>query len=263
MYKFSFEKPSDTETDEDVVIHNLRTADDAHNLQYFTMSQLGWFKLYNNNTTYYDFEIFLRENNFNTHLFAHKLSVDVEKKDKFHLAYPNTKIDDEINKQLKYECFYSCRPKKYALDEVLQNWKSYEENLNALKISGHICISDESKKDIFTKKDIIFSENEINVSELIGENKLKIIAKYVSIQDSLNDIISDIKERTGKTPSPKLIAMHQDGSPIYALVVDKQIMSNIGYCIRYVKNDDGKDEQAISLFNLNNLYDNMNEAHTC
>lgn len=241
MYKFSFEEPKENETDEDIVMHNMKIADDIHNYEYFHMSQIGWFKLsQNKNANYYHLEIFLRENNFNTYLCARTPKTIHNN----NLMYPNSEPGDEINKKIIYDCVYSCKPQKYALTEVLQNWKTYEENLDALKLAGFI----KSELD--------------DIGKLITENKLKIIAKYVSIHETLEELITDIKERHGKRPAHELVATLPDGSSVYALMVYKKIVCNIGYCVHNTTHNDKKYdeniEKSISLVNLNEILNKKN-----
>lgn len=256
MYNFTFEKPKEDETEEDIVMHNLKVSDELFVLEYFIMSQAGWFNLQKNkdaNANYYNFEKFLRDNNFNTHLFARKPGLKLNKE--VNLLYPNTKSDNEKNKEIKYECIYSCRPKKQALEDVLKNWKSYEENLEALKISGFLSINSES--DICTNDNSdsikLLPKNEIDNSQLIGKNKLKIIATYVSIQETLSDVIKNIKKETGKDPTQELFAMYPDGSPVFGFVVNNEIVSNIGYSIHYVEKSKNVIEKAISIVDLTKI----------
>ena len=111
--------------------------------------------------------------------------------------------------------------------------------MEALKLSGHIVLNEAET----SKEDKILSNDEQNVSELLGQNKLKIIAKYVTIQETLNEIIDDIKTKLKKGPSHELIAMYSDESPIFGFVVDEKLVSDIGYRVYYTTNKDGKSLQ--------------------
>jgi hypothetical protein len=107
-------------------------------------------------------------------------------------------------------------------------------------------------KNILPEKYVEFSDHEVNIGELIGQNKVKITVKYVPCQDVIDEIIAKIKKQTGKTPSHCIIAMRSDGAPIFALDIDGEIASDIGYSV-HCKSSDGGIEQYMTLVNLNTL----------
>ena len=182
-----------------------------------------------------DLEKLFRKLDCNTHIIAKSPSI-----------YKNTKLIDPIdrnnedrNKQLKYEGIYSCRPKEYALKELLDSWKSYEENFSELKFCGVINIDNDidmkNIKELNKEKIEIFDDNKKTDIQLIIENKLLIIVEKISTEDYLKDIIKDIKNIYGKEPEEKLIGMKYDGSPIFAFIIDKKIVSDIGFSITHDK----------------------------
>nr|QBK85822.1 MAG: hypothetical protein LCMAC101_04170 [Marseillevirus LCMAC101] len=232
MYQFQFEGPKPAEIEDEIVMHNLKEADKAHNLKYFMMSATGWFQLLQNkNANHYDFELFLRKNNFDTHLFAYERQLP----DGMYLIYPNTKKEDEINKKIKYECFYSCRPPPHASKEVLSNWKSHENNLNALRISGMVVVDDMTNFKQ-SDNDVALTDKELDKSGLLSKNKIKLFATFVQSEIVIFQIVESIKREQSVDPDHRLIAMNYDGSPIIGLFVGDTLMSETGYMVSHDQN---------------------------
>lgn len=109
----------------DICWNNLKEADTNYCLEIFCAAAEGWSKL-NPTKNYQDFEKELRDKNFNTYLIAGKPKI-----------YPGLKLLNLQNNQIcQYECIYSCRPKSFALQELLEHWPTYKENFNNLSNSG-------------------------------------------------------------------------------------------------------------------------------
>lgn len=234
MYKFKYIKPDDKMTPEEIAIHNIKSVDPTFKLDLIIASSNGW-----QNATkkgnYEDLEKLFRKLNCNTHIIAKSPFISKNTK----LIDPIDRNNEDRNKQLKYEGIYSCRQKEYALKELLDNWKSYEENFSELKFCGVITIdNDNDMKNIMElnkEKIEVFDDNKKTDIQLITENKLLIIVEKISTEDYLKDIIKDIKNIYGKEPEEKLIGMKYDGSPIFAFIIDKKIVSDIGFSITHDK----------------------------
>jgi hypothetical protein len=113
---------------EALVLNNLQIVDQLFHVELMAAAALAWFKC-NRGKNYVNLERFLREHRLNTHLFANKTRMggDVV------LHVPEQK---EQRADLEYECWFSCRPRQVALEEVLKHWPSYESNLIALERAG-------------------------------------------------------------------------------------------------------------------------------
>lgn len=164
MYTYSYVPISPGEDVTEIMWHNLKEADNAYNLEYFIAASLSFLQLYPEKN-YQDLEVLLRKKDFNTHLFAIK-----PKKGSF-----LKKVGKGPNPI--YECFYSCRPKNIALQEVLSNSGTYESNFDKLQYAGNLTgfNVDEKSKDIH-----IFDSEQKNIMDLITDNKIKIQSKDIS-----------------------------------------------------------------------------------
>lgn len=228
MQKINFTDPIPSETPEMVVWHNLHECDVNHNLGYFVASSMGWFKLYPT-ASLQDFERELRQRDYNTHLFGKKPLDEMVQKGNYIIKSPNK--SDETLKQ--YECIYSCRPKQYAIEEVLTNWKSYEESFEKLAETGFITVIDmkkEKKEDIQVGDEHlhILNDSERTKNNFISDNTKKINFITISINDYLSDLIKSITTKFGKAPEQKLVGLTRNGGGIMGLFIDDELVSDIG-----------------------------------
>ena len=70
-------------------------------------------------------ESLFRRLDCDSHVIAKKFVPDTN--DKLSLIRPSFCGDEDIP-ELMYQVFISCRPKKLALEELLDSWSTYEEN---------------------------------------------------------------------------------------------------------------------------------------
>ena len=239
MYKIEYSEPSETETAADIVLHNLKKADEQLDLKMFAGSQAGYFEL---NPTHgmQDLEIYLRNNNFGSHLIASPVSDILTN---YTLGFYNKK-DDPV--EYKYEAIISCRPKEYAVAELLRAWPSYEKNFEELKYAAFVIVNDESETNA-TSTDKLRLIDKNDPMHRLRHNKTKISYVNMSTAEALHDVCEDIKKSTGKEPTTAVIAMRN--GPIMAFVVDGKIMSSIGMEITH----DSGGKQIINLVDLNRL----------
>lgn len=153
----------------EVMYNNLRIADSLLNLKLFLCARSAYFEIFPEKN-YQDLEVYLRHNNFNIYLIARSVNLPFEYQiKKFNL--PNLRCE--------YECISSCRPHPYAMIELEQNWRSYNENFEALKKAGDVCISNESSLDGYNPEEdniqIFKNNNEKKMMEFVSKNKVRII----------------------------------------------------------------------------------------
>lgn len=175
MYNYIYKSVTSEDMPNDVAFHNMEQADNMLNLDIFISAALGYFNT-NSNKTFYDLENELRKKNFNTHLIACKSYLPKG----YILCIPNTDLDIKC----KYECIFSCRPNKYAFQEVLQNWNTYEENLEALKSSGIISVNNYSniENEISAK---LLQPSIKDIMNNISKNKIKVFPEEININQIL------------------------------------------------------------------------------
>jgi len=153
--------------------HNLKVADSVFHLPLFCVAARGWINAHDGKKNFQDLEKFLRSSNLNTHIIAHPPTTlkDV----KFVRCDFITGKDLTNAVEVPYEVWFSCRPKIFAMQELLSFHSSYDENFANLEKSGWLI---STKKDDTlpegTEEDkvIPFSKDEIDVGKLVGENKV-------------------------------------------------------------------------------------------
>jgi len=225
MFYYEFEDVNDTDCKSDIAMHNMKCADESLDLKLFIAGSMGWIKT-NSTKSYADLETELRNQHFNTHLYARKPQLPVDCK------LSMMRKDDET--KYIYECIFSCRPKAFALKEVLSFWPTYEDNLEALKVAGGIVLDDSNKK-IAEQQDnfCALSEKDIDVMTLISENKKKVVLKHKTAQEVVDEMSKQIYKQTGIVPTHSVFAMLSKGGPLFGLSVNGKIASNIGYTITH------------------------------
>jgi hypothetical protein len=195
---------------EETVWHNLKTADEILNLPYFCASAMAWIKI-NPTKNYKDLEIELRKKQYNTHLIA--------KGNKIPNSFIFLRKDDDHSKY-KYACIFSCRSPPKALNELLETWQSYEDNLNALEFAGQVVLNDDNNK--------IPGEIKVNdTMRAVQNNELLLKYKKVTIEEE----IENINKIYGKNPEFCIYAMGKNGEPIFVLCIDKKIVAPFGILI--------------------------------
>ena len=235
MYHYRYEDVHEGDNPSDVAFDNMSIADKNLNLTFFISGAQGWMNA-NKDKSYSDLEKELRKRSFDTHLFAKKIQLPKDRK----LYVPSR---DNDTTEYKYECIYSCRPKKYALEEVLRHWKTYDENLEALKYAGCIGVKDiDSLKGDTNVK--YFDDTEMTNLQLVCENKKRIIAEYKSPETVIAEINKTIKEKYGEYPIHRTVGTH--GGPICVVTIGEKIVSNVGY----IKNIDNKGNVTLKLVEI-------------
>lgn len=235
MKRLTLVTPAQNESQDEIVWHNLRIADEIYKLELFISSSMGWFRL-NPTKNFRDFELALREKNINTHLYAKKTLPTSGMK----LCSPNKSVTDAM----EYECIYSCRPKEYALAEVLKFWPTYEENLLALEKSGSLNIIDKKDCDIQKNKEFKKFDNvEQQISEELCNCTKKIMVITRSTEECIDEIFQFSKTKYGKEPDMKVIGLAKTGGPIFGFYIEDNLISNLGLIVQYNKN--GEQEKEI------------------
>ena len=219
-------------TPEEIVWHNLQQADSIHHLEYFIASVSSWMHLHPDQS-YHDLERELRLREFDTYLYATK--------PKHTFPFKLVPSQPEKKQELIYEGIYSCRPKPYALQEVLSFWPTYEDNLKALESAGQVSVIDETTSPkVFHQ----FDQDQKDKFELIVQHQKELMVHELSVED----VIHDITLKFGQTPEHQLIGLTSTGSPILAFVIDNKIASNVG--VIYEINSEGQHvTKLVRIFN--------------
>lgn len=222
MKRISFIDPSHDESPEQINWYNLKEADTNLDLSFFISAATCWINL-NPTKNYQDLEKELRNRNFNTYLYAKtpKLTPDA----KLGLYRKND------TGEYKYECIFSCRPAKYALEEVLSVWPSYKDNFENLSVSGSLIKNTDVKNN--DEDTQYFTEGEIDMYDLITKNKKKIVYELIDPEKYMSELFENCNKEFGKKPKEQLVGMAKNG-PIFAWMIDDKIVDSLGFSIEYV-----------------------------
>lgn len=206
-------KPDENSSENDICLNNLRIADKYHDLDYFIVCSYGWLKL-NPNSNYQDFEKFLRNNNFDTHLIVSKIKNMDD-------AYLNIPHNDKINMDLKYRCIFSCRSKDDASKELYEHWPNYDENYEALEFAGCLTVKKSEDLDLFDSKNNIkaikYDKDKRNILDLLSKNELKLEVETLLPNDIYSRLIKQAKNILNIIPTEIKLVTFADNSYIFIL----------------------------------------------
>lgn len=229
-----------TDTPEQICWHNLVTADQKLNLQLFIAAALLWLKL-NPASNFTDLELLLRKHNLNTHLIA---VTPTQLSCGYKLASPNPSSTNENDDNVyKYVCIYSCRPKEFALQELLTHWPTYDENLANLKFAGLIVLDRDRDNDALLSETstnnrvVLFNNEQQHAHDQITSNKRKVKIETISATDYFEREAQLIQEKYSQQPSLQVVAMGHNGGPIVAFFINQDgndiRCSDVSYHIYY------------------------------
>ena len=214
MLRILYEEISKEESIDDISENNMMLSDLHFNIDTLRHSAYGWINS-ESSRNFQDLEKLFRKKNFNTYLIAKKITVE----NGFVLKTPNNNVDELI-----YECYFSCKPKELALQEVLDNCISYDENFENLAKSGNLCINIDNND---------MENNENSLIKKLMNNKIKLIFKKLTPKESIEQMSEDIKKTTGDKPTIHIIGKLSDDSPIMAfLLADGKAASNIAWSLQ-------------------------------
>jgi len=186
----------------------------------------------NSSRNFQDLEKLFRIKNFNTYLIAKEVNVE----NGFVLKTPNNNVDEVL-----YECYFSCKPREFALQEVLDNCGSYDENFEKLSKSGNLCIN---------IGDSVIENNDNSLIKKLMNNEIKLNFKKLNAKESIEQMSEDILKTTGNKPIITIIGKLNDDSPIMAfLLTDGKVASNIAWSLQ---KENG--ETIYKLIDLNEYY---------
>lgn len=225
MHKFFYDPVDKSENKQELVWHNLRQADQFYKLDVFVGASMAWFKE-NPTKNYHDLEKVLRVHELNTHLYAKNIKLQ----DNQELKFQNSKEPS------KYQCIFSCKPKHQAIQEVLQNTISYEDNLEKLKEAGVICLK--NKEDVKNIEDAIeLKDEEKNKMEQLKNLEVKIRVEEITAVDIIEDISNQIEKKYKQDPDVMVVGQTDKGDPMFAFTIKNKLVSDIGFIKRKSDSD--------------------------
>jgi hypothetical protein len=231
MRRVSLSDPAPTETASQIAWHNLKVADEHHDLALFCGAAFGWFKAHPE-ANYPDLEKALREQKLQTHLIAVK--VTAPKDGSWKLTPLPTPEGKTARPTPNYECTYSCRPSEAAKKELLQHWPSYETNLAALAEAGVRQVA--SAEDVKKAGGKPLPDDVGSTVNLVMRNEKKISISVTSAQQAIQHMEEGLaKACGGRKPDHVLVGISGRGEPIMGLIGSnasgEKMMGQIGYIV--------------------------------
>jgi hypothetical protein len=245
MIKINYKQPEESETKDDIAQYNIKICDQCKKADYLELSCISWLKI-DSNRNYQDLEELLRFMNLDSYVIAQTISnipqgLEIGKPNK------STDLDESTNAnnqtQLEYIAIITCMGKEDSMKELLKHHTSYEENFECLKKAGCImAIKQETSKE--DEEKISQTQGVEEVKKLLG-CELKLDLEMYKPMDSINYIINDLVNKYDREPE-KVICGEIGKNKVWALMLDGQIISPIGWIEKYI-NQENKEKQETKM----------------
>ena len=229
MIKINYKEPEQTETKDDIAKYNIKISEKYKKLDYLELSCISWLKI-DKQRNYQNLEELFRTENLDSYVIAQTVSNIPEG---LEIGLPNkensktiNELDNELDNKLEYVAKIICMNKEDSLNELLKYHLSYKENYECLKNTG--CFMSINKDKSQEEEEKILQTKGVEEVKKILNCELKLELELFKPMDSINFIIEDIKCKYGKNPQ-KIICGEIVNDKVYALTIDEQIVSPIGW----------------------------------
>lgn len=227
MIKINYKNPEENDSREEIARANIIMSDKFKKGDYLEMSCISWLKI-DSKRDYQDLEQLLRSLNLDSHVIAQPIKIIPEN---LEINYPNGNTSIE---SLEYVAKISCRPKEEAIKELLSIHSNYEENFDCLKKTG--CLMVKKVDPILEVEENLSNTKGVDEVKKVLDCKLKLDFTFYKPIESINFIIEDLTKQYGREPE-KIICGEANGCKVYALMIDGQIISPIGWMEKKINND--------------------------
>jgi hypothetical protein len=233
MIKINYKEPEQTETKDDIAKYNIKISEKYKKLDYLELSCISWLKI-DKQRNYQNLEELFRTENLDSHVISQTvpnipegLEIGLPNKENSKTVNElDNELDKELDKKLEYVAKIICMNKEDSLNELLKYHLSYEENFECLKNTG--CIMSINKDKSQEEEEKILQTKGVEEVKKILNCELKLEFELFKPMDSINFIIEDLKSKYGKCPQ-KIICGEIENDKVYALTIDEQIVSPIGW----------------------------------
>lgn len=235
MIKVNYKEPEQTETPDDIAIANIKICDKYKKADYLELSSISWLKI-DSKRNYQDLEQLFRHLNLDSHIIAlpiqnipQGLRIGIPNE-------PNEQILTENNKtnELIYVAKITCMGKNDSISELLKHHTSWEENYECLEKTG--CLMASKQKTSKEEEENIAQTKGVDEVKRLLDCKLKLDLEYYSVGESIDFIIDDLTNKYGKKPE-KIICGEVGTNKVWALMIDGQIVSPIGWMEKTIGNN--------------------------
>jgi len=230
-----------------VAWNNLKEVVKTDNMNLIISAIEGWFKE-NRGKKNTDLEKKLREEKINLYLLVNK-TIPSE--------YLTVSNFTEKFKPCLYMLEYICNTNKYTQNKIKEYADNYEENFKNLDQAGTLYRKDQLKIKKIKFKNKPYEQQ--NLFEKLQNNEIIIKIKIIErskYQDILTKDLENFNKKYrvfnkkykkyAKKEQPKIISFAPDGSPIFGLFFENNLISKIGIMIGYNK----RKKQIISYVSL-------------
>lgn len=180
MFDIEYVKPSESDTKDNIILHNLHKSNETKNKKLIVASCMAWLK-FNSDKTLYDLELKLRELKLDCYLIAKMVHKDLIPKLFTYAEIKMKPIDlfgfKNNGAGLMNECTFFIGSIKEAENIILKLWKVLSNHVNELDKSGIIIENHFSEKDTKIIGPIINAECKINIKQLLDIDECKKILR--------------------------------------------------------------------------------------
>jgi len=252
MIKINYKEPEQSETKDEIAQYNIKICDQYKKADYLELSCISWLKI-DSKRNYQDLEELLRFMNLDSYVIAQRItnippglqigkpniqnkSSDMENLDE------STKLDNDDQLSLEYVAKITCMGKEDSMKELLKNHTSYEENFECLIKTGCVmAINHETTKE---EEEKISKTQGVQEVQKLLRCELKLDLEMYKPMDSINYIINNLINKYGREPE-KVICGEIGTNKIWALMLDGQIISPIGWMEKYINQEKTIDYELI------------------
>ena len=243
MIKINYKEPEKSETKDEIAQYNIKICDQYKKADYLELSCISWLKI-DSKRNYQDLEELLRFMNLDSHVIAQTVSnippgLEIGKPNKQNKSDLEnldqlTNLDNDDQNSLEYVAKITCMGKEDSLKELLKNHTSYEENYECLKKTGcMMAIKQDTTKE---EEEKISKTQGVQEIQKLLRCELKLDLEMYKPMDSINYIINDLVNKYNREPE-KVICGEIGTNKVWALMLDGQIISPIGWMEKYINNE--------------------------
>lgn len=258
MIKINYKKPEELETPEDIAIANIKICDKYKKADYLELSCISWLKI-DSKRNYQDLEQLFRQLELDSYVIAQtidnipdglKIGLPNEKTLTANIEMANT---ETVNSKLEYIAKITCIGREESMKELLKYHTTLEENYECLEKTG--CLMALKQEKFKEEEEQIAQTKGVEEVQKILECTLKLDLEYYSVCESIDFIIGDLTNQYGKKPE-KIICGEISTNKVWALMIDNQIVSPIGWMEKIINQEDKQEENnEISSQTNTNLID--------
>ena len=243
MIKINYIEPEQFESLDDIAITNIKICDKYKKVDYLELSSISWLKI-DPKRNYQDLEQLFRHLNLNSYVISQTLPNIPQG---LRIGRPNEPnlTENVESDELIYIAKITCIEKDKSMSELSKYHTTWEDNYECLKFTGCLmALKQETSKEDDENIDQTKCVDEV---KKLLECKLKLDLEYYTVKESIDFIINDLTNKYGKKPE-KFICGEVEEKKVWALMIDGQIVSPIGWMEKIINQDNQE-----QIYNVNSV----------